>query len=1775
MPEIKHNFTTGKMNKDLDERLVQNGEYRHAVNIQVSTSDESDVGSVQNILGNKIVESLSYLPANTTCLGSIADEKNDKIYWFTLGDTLDATDLVNGDYEDATTTTYDQTDWNNNGETGTVVQDEWALVADLSGNQLGHGMSIVGGVLKRDNTNNGSNSSARQKVDVINGVEYTVSYDRKYIAGSSSQTNIFMDTGDGNVTLADSNETSGQFVTVTDTFTATFTGEMFFRMYFIGDMEGEIDNVTISTSSKTSRILEYDKVNDEINPVFVDIDNSVLKFSDSKITGINIINDLLFFTDGINEPKKINIQRSKENTVDGNSLTTVKDYSGLDVPAKEEHITVVKKAPLNAPKIQYNYFRDPNLANTGYINISNNITNPHTLLNSSKGIIYDFGNLKVGDTFQTIIETDVNFSNNFNLSWQEGTNVILKAFDDNGNPPSIPLQKYDLKGFITKWEHNEFSNFDELFDIVDTVLSPSSQTGTGWAIVTQNQEYSFDSSSSDAADNQKLAFRTYDGVNGKEIFDNKKYEISFELAEFNSSLAGDLKVFFFDNTTGTNEYTILNEFTSLSNTDAGVYTYTVDGNQYTNVNFTNYANSLVFESNNASGTLFNGIVKNPSITRVDSQLAKVEIEITSIPGTPPIVPSGSTSLSYAIDIYEDFDNVFSDKFSRIAYRYKYEDGEYSFFSPFTNAIFSPGTFKYNPVEGYNLGMENTIKDIVVKNLDNSMPSDVVAIDILYKEDDSPAVYLIDTLKTSEGIFDYKIETNTVKNILPENQLLRSFDNVPIKAKAQEVIGNRIVYGNYQQNYDLKKYNPSTGQNEDFKIDLETKISSKENTSNFGLPSVKSSRDYQVGVVYSDEYGRQTPVLSNSSATEEVQLLSAREQNSIHVKINSDGHPVNAKYFKFYIKDISGDYFNLAMDRWYDAEDGNVWLAFPSSDRNKVDINDYLVLKKGIETNKVDLTTKNKYKIIDIQNEAPRFIKATSMLISQKRHSAVNSLFTSEAPFKTGNSFSVNYSRYNNSALSELVELFNSRSTDEDFFIRFAQTNSTTAQASSNKYKIFNIEKTTSSPVKLNFSVEGSFGSDVEQFNISQVQDHTAGIIDGTNFIIFKEKIENSAKFEGRFFVKILRDEHYNQFITSTIEDNTEINYTTNEATNKKVYFLESVTSNVLNVPAHHGNGTGAAQEFWGLNTNYDSYTDYNGSNGIYPFLDDSTTEPPGNGNGDLEAYFQSQFRVIMAYGDIDYDLSSSGLTNYSQKTNANILGARAYFRGLNTAVDPDAASGDRVEALHLENDRANSKFEDVWYFNSSKFSYTYPYYTGFEVSEDYPIPNSDTVHDPWDTRTAVTNFSSSNTAILNLSFGGIEPQVTDGWADTTWPYYDAKFFDLVNHTTFRPTQSAFINKISAGSQFRFKEDPGGEIYTITDVQVHYLINVDNLCEGANQAPPNNINHHTRQASLIQNDFGYGVSDLVGYTAPNTRVTAGGTPVYNFRTPTFYQAPNFQVNYKITLNKELTWNPVGTPGSAITGGLEVDISASNANAVYAQTGGLVTLTLDTITGSTSGGTDANIEVGMVLDQYRDGGSTLRDITIKPIVTEITFDPTSSKHTIKLRCYSGDVANGNLPTGAGTGKVGDITSSDDLIFKQYYMNGMSPNSAKNLNWFRVGGESMINTGVMALGYTIEFLNVDEEESPELPSSPAIWETEPKKDKQLNIYYEASDYYTISEETANLENLIPVGSIIEHINSNAIPINTTITNVSSSGVITLSNDVAVEPPGLQPSFITDRFN
>ena len=95
MPEIKHSFQAGKMNKDVDERLVPNGEYRDALNIQIRTTDSDSVGTVQNIKSTKeLWDGNGYYEAwmnsyNASgdksypkIIGSVTDEKSDKVYFF-------------------------------------------------------------------------------------------------------------------------------------------------------------------------------------------------------------------------------------------------------------------------------------------------------------------------------------------------------------------------------------------------------------------------------------------------------------------------------------------------------------------------------------------------------------------------------------------------------------------------------------------------------------------------------------------------------------------------------------------------------------------------------------------------------------------------------------------------------------------------------------------------------------------------------------------------------------------------------------------------------------------------------------------------------------------------------------------------------------------------------------------------------------------------------------------------------------------------------------------------------------------------------------------------------------------------------------------------------------------------------------------------------------------------------------------------------------------------------------------------------------------------------------------------------------------------------------------------------------------------------------------------------------------------------------------------------------------------------------------------------------
>ena len=88
MPQLKKIFTSGIMNKDADERLIPDGQYRHAENINVVNSETSqNAGVGKNVLSNKKLTNFSFTGKvyNITPKPLVYEAKN-RIYWFCKDD---------------------------------------------------------------------------------------------------------------------------------------------------------------------------------------------------------------------------------------------------------------------------------------------------------------------------------------------------------------------------------------------------------------------------------------------------------------------------------------------------------------------------------------------------------------------------------------------------------------------------------------------------------------------------------------------------------------------------------------------------------------------------------------------------------------------------------------------------------------------------------------------------------------------------------------------------------------------------------------------------------------------------------------------------------------------------------------------------------------------------------------------------------------------------------------------------------------------------------------------------------------------------------------------------------------------------------------------------------------------------------------------------------------------------------------------------------------------------------------------------------------------------------------------------------------------------------------------------------------------------------------------------------------------------------------------------------------------------------------------------------
>ncbi len=152
------------------------------------------------------------------------------------------------------------------------------------------------------------------------------------------------------------------------------------------------------------------------------------------------------------------------------------------------------------------------------------------------------------------------------------------------------------------------------------------------------------------------------------------------------------------------------------------------------------------------------------------------------------------------------ENYLENRYICFAYRYEYEDGEYSATSQWSAPAFQPRSFDFSLNSYLNEGMQNQFNTAIITY--NTGGPLVKGIDLLFKEIDNSTINVIEKLNkadlgfTNNANLTYTFTNSKIFTTLDERELLRLYDNVPLLAKAQTIMGNRLMYGNYVEGYDM-------------------------------------------------------------------------------------------------------------------------------------------------------------------------------------------------------------------------------------------------------------------------------------------------------------------------------------------------------------------------------------------------------------------------------------------------------------------------------------------------------------------------------------------------------------------------------------------------------------------------------------------------------------------------------------------------------------------------------------------------------------------------------------------------------------------------------------------------------------------------------------------------------------------------------------------------------------------------------------------------------------
>ena len=549
-----------------------------------------------------------------------------------------------------------------------------------------------------------------------------------------------------------------------------------------------------------------------------------------------------------------------------------------------------------------------------------------------------------------------------------------------------------------------------------------------------------------------------------------------------------------------------------------------------------------------------------------------------------VTPTVSESNVFYTGVLEEDEPLFELKFPRFAYRYKYTNGQFSTMSPFSLPAFIAGDYSYTAKEGFNTGMTNIVRKLLLDGWANefaatasgspltvamaadSYEADIDEIEILYKDSVGSNIYIVESLKKSGNAFPatFEVKDEQIYKVIESNQLLRPFDSVPKIAKSQEIVGNRLLYGNYKQNFNVTT-NPS------FTLSAASRASSNIIPDKFSL---KSGRTYQVGIVYQDQYGRQTPVFTDTSGVIKIDSSKAELTLALSASVSQASLPSELTHYKYYIKEVSNPYYNIAASNIYeDNKTGHLYLSFPSSEVNKVAENNLLIFKKGAGETPYKLKN-NKFKVLSKLSDPPNFLANKKKVVYATDYLVFDNSFADDEPISVKAPGKTPVSGHNTILLEKAGRVITDNTpldVNDEFKstiitgseIRFRRPGTSLA---SELYKIKSITYSAdSASTEAEITFDTPFGNDVNVIydNNTSTSTYQASI----------EKVETESdlgnpEYEGKFFIKLNADSQLKQGLLESADESnlgtvaTHANINMTEQTGETHDIREYFTSNI-------------------------------------------------------------------------------------------------------------------------------------------------------------------------------------------------------------------------------------------------------------------------------------------------------------------------------------------------------------------------------------------------------------------------------------------------------------------------------------------------------------------------------------------------------------------------------------------------------------------------------------